>query len=320
MLRGGLLEQQRCYNHPHRITEQRCSRCRMSFCEFCLHEVPPAERPPARADPALAPERARSGPADARYCDECAAELRRFAAAAQTENRPFWQWRPSRAALRNWLLGTFIVAIVVVPAWFVAGEAAKTPLTAEEAARIAVGLRGGFTSLEGTNVLLSVYGGSYVGTNVPSQDGHGPSALIDSFWQANVADWRSEQAEFPAELVFRAALNSSMGKLILRVSPDSPPESWPRDFELLISVTGPDSGYRSVLQATFPRERSGAAAEGRYPPPRGPGAGAAAVHVSRDPGHLGDAPYPVQPRTPGLYLARRGRGLSGRSATLSIGQ
>ena len=256
MLRGGLLEQQRCYNHPHRITEQRCSRCRMSFCDFCLREVPPAERPPPERRRPWRREVPEPDPPDARYCDECAAELRRFAAAAQTENRPFWQWRPSRATLRNLLIGTFIVAIVVVPAWIVAGEAAKTPLTAEEAARIAVGLRGGFTSLEGTNVLLSVYGGSYVGANVPSQDGHSPSALIDSFWQANVADWRSEQAEFPAELVFRAALNSSMGKLILRVSPDSPPESWPRDFELLISVTGPDSGYKSVLQATFPREEA----------------------------------------------------------------
>lgn len=256
MLRGGLLEQQRCYNHPHRITEQRCSRCRMPFCNICLHEVPPAERPPPQQRRPWRRNVLEPDPPDALYCDECAAELRRLAAAAEEERRPFWQRRPSRETLRNSLIGTFIVAIVVIPAWIVAGYAAETPLTSEEAARIAVGLRGGFTSLEGTDVLLSAYGGSFISASASSQEGHGPQALVDSFWQANVPDWRSEKAEFPLELVFKAALNSSMGKLILRVSPNSPPDSWPRDFQLLVSVTGPDAGYRTVLEATFPRDEA----------------------------------------------------------------
>lgn len=226
----------------------------MSFCDLCLREVPIAQRPPLPPRRPWSRRVAEPDPPDAVYCHECSEELQRFAAAAMEERRPIWEKRPSRASLTKWLIGLGILGAVLVPAWIVAGYAAKTPLTAEEVARIAVGLRRGFTSLEGTNVLLSVYGGSFVSASKVARDGHHPQALVDSFWQDNVADWRSRNAEFPVELVFKAALNSSMGKLILRVRPDSPPESWPRNFELLVSVTSPDSGYKTVLAAEFPRD------------------------------------------------------------------
>ena len=198
--------------------------------------------------------------------------------------------------------------------------AAETPLTAEEAARIAVGLRGGFTSLEGTNILLSVYGGSYIGTNVPlarRSRSVGAHRFVLAGQRRGLA---LGAGRVPAELVFKAALNSSMGKLILRVSPNSPPESWPRDFELLISVTGPDSGYQSVLKATFPREE--------------------AERLLRDATRRREDPVPAPlrftfPETRGIWvmlriLSNHGHpgftslaeveGLSGRGTALSAGQ
>ena len=256
MLRGFTLEEVRCYDHPHRVVETRCARCGTPYCPACLVQVPPENQPPPPRRWPWHRDVPEPVPPDAGYCQPCADELQRQAEADRAAKRPLWQRRPTRGTAVLWLTVTAILVVILVPAYWVAGYITQDALTSEEVARISVGLRGGFRSLEGVNILSVVYTAKFLHTNAASQPEHGPELLIDTYWQSNVPGWRSAGAQFPIDLAFQAANRASMGKLILRVRPGTPPESWPREFELLVSDEGPDTGYQVVLQATFSREEA----------------------------------------------------------------
>ncbi len=254
MLRAYLTDQKRCYLHAHRTVTTACARCRTPYCDECLS---------TRTDGLFAQVVAR----DERhppplFCARCVEEVEALAALEAERKRPFWQrWRPTRAGLHRAAIYAAVITAVLVPIILVSRNLATTPLTPEEFARFKFGLMGGFQTQEGTNFLNTVYGGRFIRASAPSAPGRDPSRLIDTWANVEVPGWRSQDAQFPQELVFALPRQLLVNKVILLPHPLDPAETWVNEFEVLVSTQSAESGFTPVLRGALSLEQGRAVLE-----------------------------------------------------------
>ncbi len=211
-----LREQHTCYNHPHRKTTTRCDRCGVVFCDECL----------------LTREQLR-------FCARCA--LR----------QPMADYPPSRSSV---LVTLLIIALVAGVGGYLGSRFAQVALEPEEASRLARAATGTLQTGEGLNTVEALVGGKVVAaTSERAQGDHLAKRLIDGWASAEVPDWRSADARFPQEIVFAVGENvikltkgPYANKVTLQVSDQSPPETWVKDFRVLISDTSPSGPWQEA--------------------------------------------------------------------------
>lgn len=219
MLRAHLDARKRCYNHPHRETTLTCERCKTAFCEECLIEHD-----------------------GARVCATCLRELEEAKAAELTFKERVLQ------SLRS--LGTgLIVAVVAIGVlgglFFALRGLFDRPITPEELARFRYAVAGSFETDEGINVSSTVLGAKVVSWT-SAAEGFPAKQLINEYFGPNVPPWRSADATFPQEIVVEFQDTSAVQKVNLVNSVSEPPETYVKDFEVLLSTEGPDRGFTSV--------------------------------------------------------------------------
>lgn len=245
MLRAHLTDTKRCYLHPHRVVQTACARCKTPYCDDCLETrdkglfariVQDDERQPLPL-----------------FCSRCIVEIEALTLIEAHRKRPFWQrlW-PSRAGLHRAALYLAVATVILVPLAFAVRNISETTVTPEELNRIRVGLRGGFRTPDGVNVVSEVFGGSFIRATAPSQIDRGPSRLIDGWSTPEVPGWRSTDASLPQEMVFLLPQKTRINKATIRPHPSEPPATWVRDFEILISPESPDAGFVAVARGTLP--------------------------------------------------------------------
>ncbi|MDQ3702023.1 MAG: SUN domain-containing protein [Chloroflexota bacterium] len=239
MLRAQLTEAKRCYNHSHRVVLTACARCRIPFCDDCL--TTRTEEQFARI---VARDERQPLPL---FCDRCIEELEALGVAEAERRRPWWQrLRPTRAALQRAAIYVAVIAVIMVPMAIAVRNVASTTLTPEEVARFAIGLRGTFQTAEGTDFLSEPFGGRFIRASAPARPNYGHQALIDTFANSTVPGWRSADAMLPQEMVFALPTPLAVSKVILRPQPTEPEETWVKEFEVLVSTTGPEGAFTSV--------------------------------------------------------------------------
>jgi hypothetical protein len=249
VLRAYLVDTKRCYLHAHRTVHTQCARCKTPYCDECL-----TRRTDGIFANVVAQDEKHPEPL---FCARCIEELEALGQIEAQRHRPWWQRiQPSRAALNRAAIYLVVAAVILVPIAFAARSAANTPLSPEELARVKIGLTGGFQSVEGTNFLSSVYGGTFVRANAPSQPNHDPTRLIDTWTTPDVPGWRSQAASFPQEMVFQLPATLKIDKVILRPQPDEPTDTWVKDFEVLVSTKSANDGFASVTGGSLTVEEA----------------------------------------------------------------
>ena len=221
MVRVHVEARKRCYDHPHRETEHVCGRCRTAYCLECLGA--PTE----------------SG---VRLCANCAREVE----AAEAGKLTF----RDRLVLDLRSLGrTLVVALVLVAIigglFFAFKDAFDRPITPEDMARFRYALTGSFQTEEGVNLNSTVVEAAVVAVT-SAAEGHPAKQVINEYTGEGIPAWRSTDAAFPQEFVVAFSQRGAPEKLTLQNNPNEPTDTYPREFELLLSVEGPDSGYVSV--------------------------------------------------------------------------
>jgi hypothetical protein len=254
VLRALLTESKRCYDHPHRIVQTACARCRTPYCDECLT---------TRRDGLFARIVAQDERAPAPlFCERCVGEVEALQALEAERKRPLRQrLRPTRAGVHRAAVYVAVVAVLLVPMALLVRNLAATTLTPEELARFKIGLLGTFQTAEGTNFVSQVYGGSFLRASSPAQAGRDPSRLIDTWATPATPGWRSLDASVPQELVFALPRPLKVNKVILRPQPDEPPETWVKDFEVLVSSVSADGGFERVVAGSVDLQRARAAVD-----------------------------------------------------------
>ncbi len=262
MLRAQLTEEKRCYNHPHRVVKTACARCRTPFCDECL--TTRTEEQFARI---VARDERHPLPL---FCDRCIEELEALGLVEAERRRPWWQrLRPTRADVQRSAVYVAVIAVVMVPMAIAVRNVASTTLTPEEVARFAIGLRGTFQTAEGTDFLSEPFGGRFIRASEPARPNYGHKSLIDTFANASVPGWRSADATLPQEMVFALPTPLAINKVILRPQPTEPEDTWVKEFEVLVSTTGPDEAFTPVGRWTLDPGQARAATDPDRPnPPR----------------------------------------------------
>ena len=261
MLRAYLSEEKRCYNHPNRVVGTSCARCRLPLCDECLttHTEPVFAR-------IVAADERRPPPS---FCSRCVEELEAIGAAEAERHRPLHQrLRPTRAGLQRAAIYAAVLTVIMVPMAFAVRNVASTTLTPEEVARFAIGLRGSFQTVEGTNFLSDPFGGRFISASHPARPNYPHTRLIDTFANTAVPGWRSLEATVPQEMVFALPSQLAVSKVILRPQPNEPEGTWVKEFEVLVSTEGPDRGFTSVGKWTLDpvQARAGTDLERPNPP------------------------------------------------------
>ncbi len=263
MLRAYLTGQKHCYLHTHRVVQTACARCKTPYCEECLEQ---------RTDGLFARLVARDEKHPAPlFCRRCIEEVEVLSRREAERRRPLWQrLRPSREAIHRAAIYVAVICVALVPLSIAVRSMANTTLTPDEVARIKIGLLGGFQTKEGINYASRVYGGSFVRASKPSQPDHDPSHLIDTWATPTIPGWRSQDASFPQEMVFRLPSPLLVNKVILLPQPDEPEATWVRDFEVLVSTQSPDAGFAPVVSGTLDAAQARQAVDPERPgePPR----------------------------------------------------
>lgn len=211
----------RCYIHPHRETELTCTRCKTSYCAECLGE----------------PDETGS-----RLCENCQREVEAAEAARLTFKE--------RMVLRLHSLARGLVVAAVLIAllggiFYFFRNSFDRPITPEEMARFRYAISGGFETDEGVNLNSTVVGAKIVSATSEAS-GFPAKQVINEFTGAGVPAWRSTSASFPQDITVEFANPSAPQKVILQNNPNEPAETYPRDFEILVSTEGPDQGFASV--------------------------------------------------------------------------
>jgi|DewCreStandDraft_5_1066085.scaffolds.fasta_scaffold00080_18 hypothetical protein len=224
MVKVYLREEKYCYLHPHRKTTEQCERCLVYYCDECLR-----------------PHK------DQKLCERCYQEVTTLEAAA-AERRTVRYWvRHSLLTTRNLIIGSLVLVVIVAPLAYIAYRMAQHPLTCEEFHRFAVAARGTFETNDGVNVLDFLLEGHVVWATSEDPSGkYTASRLIDGCAVEAYPGWRSADAQLPQEIVFSANNLARVDKAIIQNARSSPPESWPRRVEVLVSREGPDRGWISV--------------------------------------------------------------------------
>jgi hypothetical protein len=220
MLRASINQRFRCANHPHRIGERACARCKIRYCAECF------------------PDQATD-----RLCDICAQEL----ADIDLELHPPFEERVRRfvTSVRNLLIGLAIMGVLAIPGYFVVRDLVTTQITPEEWARFKYAAGGTFETPEGTMVFTTVLGGRIAMATSESPPNEA-RRLIDEYWGDGFVGWRSTDASFPQEIVVQAGNPARFDKVLFAHDPMSPPETWAREVEVLASMVSPTDGFRSV--------------------------------------------------------------------------
>ena len=228
MARILLREQYACYNHPHRKTTERCDRCGTVYCAECL-----------------------TARGKRRFCGHCATEYDAIQARRQRPLRQkLMDFAPSRASV---LVSLFFFVLIVAVAGIVGRQLASITLEPEEAARVARAFRGTLQTTEGLNLVEAIVGGQVVAASSEREEGdHLAKRLVDGWADPQVPDWRAQGAGFPQEIVFAierhvlAGAQAYANTLTLQASDQSPPETWVREFRLLISTESADGPWEEV--------------------------------------------------------------------------
>jgi hypothetical protein len=202
------------------------------------------------------------------FCARCVEELEALGEVEAARRRPWWQRaRPGRAGLRRAAIYAAVISVFLVPMAIAVRNVATTPLTPEEMARFLIAMRGTFQTAEGTDFLAEPFGGRFIRASHPAQSNNGPHRLLDTWANANVPAWRSADASLPQELVFALPEELAVNKVILRPHPTEPEATWVRDFEVLVSTSGPDRGFASVGRWTLDAEEARAGVDLEQPNP-----------------------------------------------------
>ena len=171
------------------------------------------------------------------------------------ESRPWWQrLRPTRDGVRRVAMVTMVVSAIGLPIGYLVRDIVETPISPEDFARIAIGMRGTFAGPEGTNYLNVVFGGTFLRASSASVPGHEPSRLIDTWATARVPGWRTQAAP-PVELIFALPDQTVANRLILRPHPSDPPDTWVHSFEVSFSIVGPDGPWAVAFDGDLDRAR-----------------------------------------------------------------
>ena len=214
----------RCYNHPHRPTETLCERCKLSLCNECVVEYE-----------------------GARLCASCQRELADLKALTPTFGE---RVRESFRSFTTSLIVVGVLGVIVVGMFFIVRPYIDKPLTPEELARFRYAAGGSFETPDGVNVLSTVLEGTVVSASSEAE-GHVARNLINEYAGDAWPGWRSTDAQLPQEIVFAARETALIEKVILTNHPTEPVESYVKDFEVLVSTEGSESGFTSVGQWTL---------------------------------------------------------------------
>ena len=243
MLRAHLSETKHCYLHPHRAVKTTCARCKTPFCDDCLETrddglfariVAKDERQPAPL-----------------FCERCVDEVESLTAMEAERRRPLHQrLRPTRDGLHRAAIWLAVIATITTPMFFAVRSMSETTITPEELARIKIGLSGGYLAPEGVNLLADAFGGKFVRASAPSQVGHEPARLIDSYAQPEVHGWRSANASVPVDLLFQLEQKTRFNTVSLKPHPSEPPETGVKAFELHVAESA-DGGFTRVASGTM---------------------------------------------------------------------
>ena len=187
------------------------------------------------------------------FCSRCIAEIDALAAIQAYQRRPLRQkLRPTRSGFQRVAIWTAVITFLMVPMSIAVRTMAETTLTPEELHRIRLGLTGGFLTPDGINLLTDAFGGRFARASAPSPSNHQPTRLIDGWAAVDVPAWRSSDARLPVDLVFSLRERITVNNVILRPHPGEPPETWVREFEVLVSTDAPDSGFTSIRAGALP--------------------------------------------------------------------
>jgi|Antgeofumaro1A2B_1029371.scaffolds.fasta_scaffold00808_2 hypothetical protein len=217
----------RCYFHPHRVVETACERCKTALCGDCLVTYQGQQ-----------------------LCLRCRDELEeRY----RLEHPPFTErLRAFVTSFRNLLIGLAILAILAVPGYFlVRNVMVNYQLTPEEFARFRYAAAGTFETPDGINVLSVVLEGQVVWASSEADPQHSARRLIDEYWGPHFPGWRSKGNTFPHEIVFQPQNVAAIEKVLLANHPAEPPESYVREFEVLVSLESPYGPWTSVGRWTL---------------------------------------------------------------------
>ncbi|MGI8424976.1 MAG: hypothetical protein ACR2NO_12835 [Chloroflexota bacterium] len=253
MLRAHLSDTKHCDVHPHRVVKTTCARCKTPYCDECLI---------TRADGIFG----RIVAKDEReplplFCDRCVGEVGVLQAMELERKRPLHQrLRPTRERLRRAAIWIAVIAAITLPMFVAVRSMSETTITPEELARIKLGLSGGYLAPEGVNLLGEAFGGRFVRATAPSETGHEPTRLIDTWAQAEIPAWRSANATLPIDLVFQLQHRTRFNTLVLKSHPSEPPETAIKEFELHVSENA-ESGFVKVASGFI----NAASAETRLP-------------------------------------------------------
>lgn len=209
----------RCYNHPHRETSLVCDRCKTTFCDECL----------TKQDGAL-------------LCSSCLRELEDAKAARLTLKQRAILW------LQSFGRGLIIAGVllgVLAGIFFAFRGYLDRPISPEELARFRYAVAGTFETEEGINVSSTVLGGKVVDWT-SAAEGYPAKQLINEYTGPGAPPWRSANAAFPQEIVVEFQDPSTVEKVNLANNADEPPETYVKDFEVLVSAEGSNRGFVSV--------------------------------------------------------------------------
>lgn len=219
MVRLHMEARKRCYNHPHRETELACDRCKTSLCVECLVKH-----------------------GDQKLCAQCVAELEAAEAAKLTLRERVAQ------SLRSFGTGILVFGVlagVLGGIFFAFRGYFDRPISPEELARFRYAMTGTFETEEGINVSSTVLGAK-VARATSEAEGYPAKQVINEYSGPSVVAWRSADASVPQEIVVEFQDSSTVQKVNLVNGQAEPPETYVKDFEILVSTTGPTEGYQSV--------------------------------------------------------------------------
>jgi len=245
VLRAHLSEAKFCYTHPHRAVLTACARCKTPYCAECIET-----RDTGLYAKIVAKDERKPVPL---FCDRCIEEIDALEAMQAYKRRPLRQkLRPTRAGFQRVAIWMAVIAVLMVPMSIAVRSMAETTLTPEELHRIRLGLTGGFLTPDGINLVTDAFGGRFVRASAPSPTDHQPTRLIDGWAAVDVPSWRSADTQLPVDLVFSLRERTTINNVILRPHPSEPPAARVRDFEVLVSLDAPDSGFTSVYAGALP--------------------------------------------------------------------
>lgn len=224
MIHAAAEARERCQNHPHRRATRKCFRCLRGLCDECVREY--------RGQPA---------------CEGCIAELDELERITHIPAKE--RVRRFGLSLRNFLIGLLIVGILAVPASFVVRRLMSTPISPEEFARFRYAAAGSFETEEGTNVLSTVLGAKVVSATSDLPE-YPARRLIDEYVGTAYTGWRSDGAQFPQEIVFETGQITRPEKINVQQQPGEPPDTYVKEFEVLVSTESPDGPWQSLGRFT----------------------------------------------------------------------